>query len=37
MAATTHTFDLPSGIRTSPVTVTISYSDWDGTDTVTLD
>jgi hypothetical protein len=37
MAATTHTFDLPSGITSSPLTITISYSDWDGTDTVTLD
>lgn len=37
MAATTHTFDLPLGITESPVTITISYRDWAGTDTVTLD
>lgn len=37
MAATTHTFDLPLGITKSPVTTTINYRDWDGTDTVTLD
>jgi len=37
MAATTHTFDLPSGITKAPVTITISYRDWDGTDTLTLE
>jgi hypothetical protein len=37
MAATTHTFDLPAVITERPITITVSYRDWDGTDTLTLD
>jgi hypothetical protein len=36
MAATTHTFDLPTVITERPITITVSYRDGDGTDTVTL-
>jgi hypothetical protein len=37
MAATTHTFDLPTVITERSITITVSYRDWDGTDTLTLD
>ncbi len=36
MAATTHEFTLPDEITKTPVTITISYQDADGIDTLSL-
>ena len=37
MSATTHEFALPDGITGRPVTITVTYDDWDGIDTITLE
>jgi hypothetical protein len=37
MAPTTHEFTVPSGSGTTPLTITLTYADWDGTDSIVLD
>lgn len=37
LARTTHEFDLPGGITGRPVTITVSYEDGHGTDTLSLE
>jgi hypothetical protein len=37
MAPTTHEFTVPSGSGTAPLTITLTYADWDGTDSIVLD